>query len=278
MVERDRATGERDAAIAERDALISERDQDQALREPNGNNFRWILNRKPSTRSFCLQHSSIPAQPDDIALVVRIIAAYRRSHAEYQKSASGWDQTLWEMKRNIHEQLLNGSPDRVASLLRDPASTTLFWGFDAIVKAPPDTAEPHEFVLRRLDETTDWRTLYAVWVMDAVRSLAEAVGAIRIAYPEVDPQSEVVPTALMTVDQILEAVEATLRCTINFPNPFADEPGLSSTRGIIGFRAVQAIYQAWRAAGFARNHPDFRMLEIGAGLGRTAYYAAEMGI
>ena len=106
------------------------------------------------------------------------------------------------MKRNIHEQLLNGSPDRVASLLRDPASTTLFWGFDAIVKAPPDTAEPHEFVLRRLDETTDWRTLYAVWVMDAVRSLAEAVGAIRIAYPEVDPQSEVVPTALMTVDQI----------------------------------------------------------------------------
>ena len=84
MVERDRATGERDAAIAERDALISERDQDQALREPNGNNFRWILNRKPSTNSFCLQHSSIPAQPDDIALVVRIIAAYRRSHAEYQ--------------------------------------------------------------------------------------------------------------------------------------------------------------------------------------------------
>jgi hypothetical protein len=151
------------------------------------------------------------------------------------------DETLWEMKRDIHEQLLNGSPDPVAPLLRDPASITLFWGFDAIAEPPPDTAEPHEFVLRRLDEITDWRTLYAVWVMYGVRSLAEAVGAIRIAYPEVHPQSEVVPPALMTVDPILDAVEAKLGCTINFPNPFADELGQSSTRGIIGFRAVQAI-------------------------------------
>ncbi len=53
-------------------------------------------------------------------------------------------------------------------------------------------------------------TLYA-GVMDAVQSLAEAVGAIRIAYPEVDPQSEVVPLALMTVDPILDAAGPNLR-------------------------------------------------------------------
>ena len=86
-------------------------------------------------------------------------------------------------------------------------------GLAAEIVPPPDTAEPHEFVLRRLDEITDW-TLYA-GVMDAVQSLAEAVGAIRIAYPEVDPQSEVVPLALMTVDPILDAAGPNLESVVD---------------------------------------------------------------
>jgi SAM-dependent methyltransferase len=242
------------------------------------NDFLWLLNRKPAARSFGLGRSSAGPTPDDGDLVVRTIAAYRKAHAEYRKSSSGWDLELWQIKRDIHETLLTGSVDQVVASLRHPASTTLFWGFDTIAEAPLNSVEPHELVLRRVDAKTDWTVLYAVWVMDAVRSLAEAVGAVRAAYPEIDRELEQVPESLMSVDPILDAIEARLNFQIDFPNPFPGELGLPSRRGIVSFRAVQALYQAWRIASLARGRPGFRVLEIGAGLGRTAYYAARMGI
>jgi hypothetical protein len=48
---------------------------------------------------------------------------------------------------------------------------------------------------------------------------------------------------------------------------------LPSRRGIYGFRALQAIYQAH----LLKQWPG-SILEIGAGLGRTAYYAHKFGL
>ena len=82
-------------------------------------------------------------------------------------------------------------------------------GLAAEIVPPPDTAEPHEFVLRRLDEITDWNALCRG---DGRRPKPRrGCGSDRIAYPEVDPQSEVVPLALMTVDPILDAAGPNLR-------------------------------------------------------------------
>jgi hypothetical protein len=162
--------------------------------------------------------------------------------------------------------------------LRNPAETAWFWGFDAIAKAPPGAVEPHELVLRRLGGAPPWTTLYAIWVMDALRSLAEAVGAVRVAYPEIDRKTETVAEILKTADPIVERISAALGFQVDFPNPFAGEVGVPSNCGIISFRAAQAIYQAWRILCLSHGNPDVRVLEIGAGLGRTAYYATRMGI
>jgi hypothetical protein len=54
--------------------------------------------------------------------------------------------------------------------------------------------------------------------------------------------------------------------------------GLITSRGIVSYRALQAIYQAWRITPLAGTKPDVHVLEIGAGLGRTAYYAWRAGI
>ena len=62
------------------------------------------------------------------------------------------------------------------------------------------------------------------------------------------------------------------------PNPFPGEHGLKSSRGVISYRVPQSIYQAWRIKQLVHGISNPRVLEIGAGLGRTAYYAYERGI
>jgi hypothetical protein len=270
---------QRDQAIAERDRVRAERDSLAA--RPIGafdNDFVWLLSHKPAAPALPLAVSQATAVPPDDSLVARTIAAYRKADRAYEKSSSGWDQDISQINLAIHDKLLNGTRPDVAKLLRNPAETTLFWGFDAIAKAPPGAVEPHELVLRRLDAATPWTMLYAIWIMDALRSLAEAVGAVRVAYPEVDRKAETVAEILKTADPILQQISSALGFQVDFPNPFAGEAGVPSNRGIIGFRAVQAIYQAWRILCLSRGNPDVRVLEIGAGLGRTAYYATRMGI
>src|SRR5207237_2562341 len=61
--------------------------------------------------------------------------------------------------------------------------------------------------------------------------------------------------------------------------PFKDERGIESSRGVISYRAVEALYQAWRVAELLEaDNGSGRVVEIGAGLGRNAYYARTFGI
>ena len=61
---------------------------------------------------------------------------------------------------------------------------------------------------------------------------------------------------------------------MTFPNPFAGEIGLATGRGTASYRAVQALYQAQRIKHFGAAS----VVEIGGGLGRTAFYAWQSGV
>jgi hypothetical protein len=45
-------------------------------------------------------------------------------------------------------------------------------------------------------------------------------------------------------------------------------------RGVISHRAVQALYQAWRLSQLRAFTKGGKTVEIGAGLGRTAWFAS----
>ena len=79
-------------------------------------------------------------------------------------------------------------------------------------------------------------------------------------------------------DSLLAAIDQRLGVTLKFPNPFPDEFGLVSARGVIAIRAVHAIYQAWRIQELVRGIPNPRVVEIGGGLGRTAFYSSLLGV
>lgn len=247
--------------------------------KPELGQFVWLLNRQPTQPYPVLIESAAPLMEDDTTLIERVISAYKSAIRRYEPSGSAWDREIAEIKKKIHETLLAGDVRAVGKLLRDPANSTLFWGFDAIAKAPPGFIEPHETVIRTLCPSEDWRFLYALWLFDALNALGEALGARRLSYLETDPENVGCHDAgTRTVDDIVDQIGSMLGTQLQFPNPFPGELGLSSRRGVIGFRTIQAIYQAWRIRQITNGNPAAKVLEIGAGLGRTAYYANRLGI
>jgi hypothetical protein len=241
--------------------------------------FAWLLHSRPGPQAPELVLSGAPDYADDLPLIRRVMTAYKQSCETYQRSDSFWDGALTDLKAEIHRGLIGDDVNAAAELLRDPAQTTFFWGFDAIAKAPAGSIEPHENVIRALNQTGDWKRLYAFWLLDALSSAAEAVGARRVPYPETNPdQVGIHEASNATADRIIDQIDQALGFSLTFPNPFPGELGLPTRRGIVGFRAIQAVYQAWRIAQIAGGNKDFKVMEIGAGLGRTAYFAGLFGI
>lgn len=242
-------------------------------------NFVWLLNHPPVNQAPELARSPAVDVSDDRTLVTRVMKAYRSAIQQFSSSGGGWDDWHFNLKKPIHDVLLGNDVEAATKVLRDPSSSTFFFGFDAVASSPIGEPEPHQLVITRLNRSAKWDDLYAIWLCDALISLAEAVGARRVSYPEIDVDATYTADALpINVDGILDAIDNELGVQLAFPNPFPNEMGLASKRGIIGFRALQAVYQAWRIAQLAHNDKDFRVLEIGGGLGRTADFAHQLGI
>ncbi|WP_144143244.1 putative sugar O-methyltransferase [Paraburkholderia sp. BCC1884] len=242
-------------------------------------NFTWLLNRMPSYLPPALALSPNPGSISDQNLVLRVMTAYRNAVERFAPTDGFWDIWHCTIKKPIHDALSGDDADAATRVLRDPASSVFFWGFDAIASSPEGEVEPHELVLTRLNKQTDWRELYAYWISDALVTFAEAIGARKVAYPEFEVDTTLASRSVpFNVDSLLDEIEAELGIQINFPNPYPNELGIPSKRGVIGFRSVQSLYQGWRIGQLAQGNPDFRVMEIGAGLGRTAYFARQFGV
>lgn len=146
---------------------------------------------------------------------------------------------------------MRGSAEDAAAILRDPMSNFLHYGFENTFRGFPGGIDKD---------------------ISALRTLGEALGTERL----INPSHDTVAMKFRNFRRSLESAEAILARIdarlgrIDFPNPFPVESGIDTKRGIASNRAIQAIYQASLLKG--------RVLEIGGGLGRTAYYAHRFGI
>lgn len=259
-------------------ALGQRSNAETALSNENGlpslGNLVWALPRPPISSPLPLVESGPSAPADDTELIARVARAYTSAAAAHPGTGSFWTAFNDGVKRDIHIGLSSSDPAVWAQILRRPDQNAHFWGFDAVCKAPEGEVEPHELVFRNLNAEGDWRLSYALWLHGALISLAEAVGAMRVLYPETAPGVHyAVHGEPADPDVVLDGIAANIDADIDFPNPYPGEIGFKTRRGVVGFRALQAIYQAWRVAQIVKGRPNARVLEIGAGLGRTAYYA-----
>jgi SAM-dependent methyltransferase len=225
-------------------------------------NCRFLLYHRPEGLSAEPAVSAAPSTIADGPLVDRIVAAYARA-SQADLGDSMWKMFFSTYHAGIHRTLVEGKRDAVAALLRNPAQNDLFYGFDILTRA-------HHSVFR----SGRVRSAYARLCLDGLVRFAEAVGAIRMDNPETWAAGK---EFRWTAQDLIAALDRrAIRLTS--PNPYPLEHGFSSSAGVIPIRAPQALYQAWRIRQLVQGIANPRVLEIGAGLGRTAYYAYELGI
>jgi hypothetical protein len=202
---------------------------------------------------------------NDAELVARIVAAYREAESsDIGAPDSMWLTTFAEKTASIRALLKHGSIDEITSLLQSPDKSNIFYGFDHLAQEYYDHMQDiaSKEQLARLTH-------------DSLLRLAEAVGVIRLENPEAYGIAKNWLTPL-GVEEILEKLDHEVGYKIIFPNPFSNEAGIITSRGIASYRAMQSIYQAYKINNLLRTHSSPRILEIGAGLGRTAYYSWQM--
>jgi hypothetical protein len=198
---------------------------------------------------------------EDKELINRIIAAYQRvNQANLGKSM--WKFFFTTYHQPIHQALIDGNEKTVTKILRNPEISDLFYGFDMLTKS-----YQHSFRNKKVQKA------YAKACLDGLVRFAESVGAVSIDNPE----SELEHRSLWKTDKVLAELDKVCM-PFSMPNPFVGEYGVDSSRGVISYRVPQALYQAWRIKQLLDGIQNPRVLEIGAGLGRTAFYVFELGI
>ena len=221
---------------------------------------------RPSTAYAVTSAMAQGEVKEDRRLVERLLAAYQRSAAEFEGfKDSMWRQFFDQRHQAAHSAFMGGQTDSAAAILRSPASSDLFYGFDNLTAS----TNPKAVVQGDQDQ-----------VMDHLVRLAEAVGARPLDNPMAYLFRGDAPTVLdaTSADTIIRQIETALGCTLSFPNPYPEEIGLLTSRGIASIRVVPAVYQAWRIKQLLKGIAHPRVLEVGAGLGRTAYFAWQLGI
>lgn len=206
-----------------------------------------------------MMHQFSPAVDgiNDYQLVRRVRDAYKKAYKTFSSYGESQWGTLDSWKSTIHHLALEGSDEELTAALRDPASTELFYGFDLI------GAERTQML--QADESFQQRE--AQLVANAIELLASAMGATRVNNPEAPDHR---PPEKYTSQELVSLINPIAYA--EFPNPFPNEFGLKLKSGVANLRAVFALYQRYRSLQVMRISNSNSILEIGAGLGRSAYY------
>lgn len=218
-----------------------------------------IIDRPAETLRHVSSATTGESYEGDEKLIRRIINAYVQS----TKGAQDLGDSEWNDILKLNSELLRAFVQNdfaaVAAFLRDPVKTKLFLGFEpAFAEGSPSES-----------------SYFASTALDALCRLAEAVGAIPLDNPESYGAREPV---LYDGEEVLQAIVRTTGWRFTVPNPFPSENGTLTSHGVISQRAPHGLYQAWQIKQRVGHIAKPRVLEIGGGLGRTAYYARELGV
>jgi hypothetical protein len=210
--------------------------------------------------------SSAANYGDERPLFMRIVAAYQRAIDGCKDLGDSMWNVIIERSRIVSNALLEGDINTLIKIYDDPCHYDLFYGFDNIGGEG----------LATLRGNVNKQQVYARFVYERLRLLAQAVGVLRLDNPE-QPLSVWKPTQ-PAADEILAKLDELFGWRVDFPNPYPNEYGLKTSRGVANHRAFQCLYQAWQIKNLLKGIKNPSVVEIGAETGRTAYYVNRLGI
>jgi hypothetical protein len=206
---------------------------------------------------------AIPVYDEEI--VRRVIASFRgRAKTAQNDTSSIWGTLLHTKNRELLQAFDNGDEGICGAALRNPASNNLTFGMDNINLAGAN-----------LRSNENDLQSYVHLCQDNLIRLAEALGAMWLDIPNHPSWFSFASTR---PDDVLYNLDRVTGTRVDFPNPFPDESGLQTDRGVCALRCIPAIYLAQRIRSLVGHLPNPRILEIGAGTGRSAYYAHRLGL
>lgn len=237
--------------------------------------------------------TTVPAQQPSGHLSGPFLDRVRRSYklalgASNTRHGRIWD-NIDKRRASVHAALLAEANGDLREVFANPISSDLFYGIDYFwagtgitetIEARRSRAEDNADSSRRVGASLaaitggplgnfDDRGL-ANHFSDVARMelflLAQTLGIYDGQLASFDHEE-----ALRDADRLLHQ-------TILFPTLFHGALGLRTTRGVASFPAIQAIYQAWRTQSLLADCEEKSVIEIGPGMGRTAYYAYCAGL
>lgn len=158
---------------------------------------------------------------------------------------------------SVHAALMAGNNNELRKIFADPISSDLFFGMDNLS-------------LSILGRNFDEPRVVEAEIDGARRDLYRLARALRIDHA--------LDSTSFDCEEVLRRIDRLLNQVVEFPNVFRGELGLPTTRGTASYRAIQAIYQAARLVSLLACSNEKSVVEIGPGMGRTAYYAYHAGL
>jgi hypothetical protein len=177
------------------------------------------------------------------------------------KNDSHWNPIFIQHHIKLVDIILNNEK-KALEILNNPGSTDLFMGFDTnciTFKKNPRHIDRYENNLL---------------VIDKILSFAEFLNIKKIENPE---RYKII-NKKTNLDDLIDKIEQRIKISLDFKNPFPSEEGIEVRGGIISGREIQAIYQAYKIKEISKSFNNPSVVEIGGGLGRTAYYCSKFNI
>ena len=165
-------------------------------------------------------------------------------------------------KKNFHKQLIKMSDENFFYEVANPSKNDLHFGFGDICKHVLENPRISYFYLNKK-------------VYDTIFRLACSIGVRK--FPEV---YHFLKFDFDSPDQMLDDIFNELGNESNFPNIFKGEFRLNTKYGVVSFAPIQQMYHAMKILEFSKIYQikSPRVLEIGAGLGLSAYHARNFKI
>ncbi|MDR2579706.1 MAG: putative sugar O-methyltransferase [Fibromonadaceae bacterium] len=202
---------------------------------------------------------------NNIELSERISSAYKKLFSEKYTYGDGMWFGINELKQDVHNALLSNDMKALSEIFVYPENNNLLFGFDNICKVTFDIVYTKK----------NFKKYITTYDYSAIIRLGEAWGAIRLDNPE-NKRILIEPSKYEKPQVIIRKLEELFSCKIDFPNPYNGEIGLLVGDKIVSTRAIQALHQAFTIYEKIGRNKSARILEIGAGTGRTAYFVRSL--
>lgn len=211
------------------------------------------------------------APPSD-SFIDRLQRSYVLAIEEFSTSQGDIWSWIDGLRKPIHDALIEGDRIFIRNMLADPITTDLFYGVDNLA-ASIDSVHAED---PNIDQA------HSDGCKGSIVLLSNAIGALRWVPDDAEQyhwyrQKPFAEHDAPEVNTLLDRIEAIVGFPFDFPAPFRGERGCLTERGLSSFRAIAALYQAFRLKQELALAPSRRVLEIGPGMGRTAYYAHKTG-